>query len=119
MCLAERDFLIDKGLKASTQGMSVFTADGKLLATGGGFDALTQGEFYESLKRRMLRTLSYVFAGDVKSLDITLRNGRLTGTFQSDTGDTGTLQGFIESRHGKVTRFDVIAKGIAERVSDC
>ena len=30
-----------------------------------------------------------------------------------------TLQGFIETRNGKVTRFDVIAKGVAERVSDC
>ena len=223
MCTAERDFLLDKGLKACTQGMSVFTADGKLLATGGGFDAppvkkmledalgklkpedvkfdaadanfkealltavaftaptknkwvvrrppdgglvlfitwkvlggydkpqsssttgdglydkefrnalgvdrlwvradetdaLTNGEFYESLKRRMLRTLSYVFAGDVKTLDVTLHDGKLTGTFQSDTGDAGTLQGFVEARNGKIRRFDVIAKGVAEHVSDC
>ncbi len=35
---AERDFLIDKGWMASTNGQSAFTADGKLLATGYFFD---------------------------------------------------------------------------------
>src|SRR5687767_3054281 len=35
----ERDFLIDKGWQACTTGQSVFTADGRLLATGGFFDA--------------------------------------------------------------------------------
>lgn len=36
---AEREFLKDKGLKFCTQGMSAFTAGGKLLATGGGYEA--------------------------------------------------------------------------------
>ncbi len=36
---AERDFLIDKGWLASTNGQSVFTSDGKLLAAGYFFDA--------------------------------------------------------------------------------
>ena len=36
---AERDFLIDKGWQASTNGQSVFSADGRLLATGYFFDA--------------------------------------------------------------------------------
>ncbi len=35
---AERDFLIDKGWMASTNGQSAFTADGRLLATGYFFD---------------------------------------------------------------------------------
>ena len=39
MTAAEKEFLKDKGLKFSTQGMSVFTAAGKLLALGGGFEA--------------------------------------------------------------------------------
>ncbi len=36
---AERDFLINKGWMASTNGQSAFTADGRLLATGYFFDA--------------------------------------------------------------------------------
>jgi hypothetical protein len=35
----ERRFLEGKGLEACTQGMSVFTAGGKVLARGGGFEA--------------------------------------------------------------------------------
>jgi hypothetical protein len=38
MTAAEKDFLADKGLKFSTQGMSVFTAGGKVLGMGGGFE---------------------------------------------------------------------------------
>src|SRR5438270_175602 len=34
----ERAFLWDRGLQASTQGMTVFTAGGTVLATGGGFE---------------------------------------------------------------------------------
>jgi hypothetical protein len=35
---AEKEFLQDKGLKFCTQGMSVFTAGGKVLALGGGYE---------------------------------------------------------------------------------
>jgi hypothetical protein len=38
MTAAEKEFLAGKGLKFSTQGMSVFTAGGKLLGMGGGFE---------------------------------------------------------------------------------
>jgi hypothetical protein len=38
MTAAEKVFLSDKGLKFCTQGMSVFTAGGKVLGLGGGFE---------------------------------------------------------------------------------
>jgi hypothetical protein len=38
MTAAEKKFLSDKGLKFSTQGMSVFTAGGKVLGLGGGYE---------------------------------------------------------------------------------
>src|SRR6516162_4966127 len=38
MTAAEKEFLSDKGLKFSTQGMSVFTAGGKVLGFGGGYE---------------------------------------------------------------------------------
>lgn len=210
MTAAEKDWLKDKGGKACTQGMSVFTADGKVLAMGGGFEAgpvkrmlqnalskyepppadaggsppipprdetdagirrppegalvcyvtwkvlgecrpesssttgngrydktfhdalgvdrfwirkdeaeaLARGEFPTSLKRRIVPHLGYAFAGKVTSLDLLIRDGRLTGSFQSDTGETGQLLGVIETKAGKVTRFDLVVKGVGERVSD-
>ena len=38
MTAAEKEFLKDRGLKFCTQGMSVFTAGGKVLGMGGGFE---------------------------------------------------------------------------------
>ena len=49
---AERDFLIDKGWTASTNGQSAFTSDGRLLGTGYFFDARELEKFLrESLDR--------------------------------------------------------------------
>jgi len=49
---AERDFLIDKGWQASTNGQSAFTADGRLLGKGYLFDARELEKFLlESLER--------------------------------------------------------------------
>ncbi len=49
---AERDWLIDKGWTASTNGQSTFTADGRLLGTGYFFDARELEKFLrESLVR--------------------------------------------------------------------
>ena len=203
---AEREFVQDKGLKACTQGMSVFTAGGRVLATGGGFeakpvkqmlrtalskyqpeeapaipprapkdeaglwkppadglvlfvtwkaladgppvssptsgngtydttfqralgvdrlwvrkdeaDALARGEFPASLQRRLRPHLSYVMAGTVQELDLTLRDGRLAGSFRTDTGARGELFGYVEARGGRVVRFDLIARGPGERVND-
>ncbi len=204
----EKEFLSDKGLKFCTQGMSAFTAGGKVLATGGGFEAqpvrkmlaqalakyqpeekvvipkpsaeetaklrhppegglilyvtwkvlggydrpessptsgngtydktlqdtlgvdrlwvrrdeaesLIRGELPDSLKKRILPHLSYVCAGQVKGLDLTLNGGRLTGSFQSDTGDPGRLLGYLETKAGRVTRFDLLMTGVGERVIDC
>lgn len=39
MTPAEKAFVWERGFKACTQGMSVFTADGRVLAMGGGFEA--------------------------------------------------------------------------------
>jgi hypothetical protein len=206
---AEREFLQDKGLKFCTQGMSAFTADGRLLATGGGFEpgpvrqmlrqalarftpgpaeldlpqpteperarllrppegglvltvtwkvlggtdrpesaaatghgaydramanalgvdrlwvradeaaALARGDFPESLQRRIGRHVSYVCVGTVKEAHLTLRDGRLEGRYVADTGDRADVLGFVAARGGKVTRFDLVIKGLGERVEDC
>jgi hypothetical protein len=212
MTAAEKAFLKDRGLKFCTQGMSVFTAGGKLLAMGGGFEpdqvkqmlvkaldnyrpeepppvvpprdnhdaglikspegaivlyvswkvlggfdsgppplktgsgtydkkiqdavgvdrlwvradearALAKGNLPESLRRRILPHLTYVLAGAkrdaVRSFDLQLRDGRLTGSFQTKTGESSQLVGFVEAEDGKVTRFDLLVRGMGTRVEDC
>jgi hypothetical protein len=210
---AERLFLEDKGLKFSTQGMSVFTAGGKLLAMGGGFEAegvrqmltealakfepdqepsdigpllpepdpndksvvreppagglvfyvtwkvlggfdkpqgssttgdghydkefqhalgvdrlwarkdeaeqLAAGKLPESFVKRMAPTISYVTDGDVKSWDLSLNDGRLTGSFVSDTGQRWPVLGRVESSDGRVTRMTLAVAGKGTRVEDC
>jgi hypothetical protein len=212
MTAAEKEFLRDRGLKFCTQGMSVFTAGGKLLGMGGGFEpddvkrmlqkalaeyqpektplalpprdekdpglipppaggralfvtwkvlgsydrsqsplmtkiprydrriqdsigvdrlwlrkdeaeALTRGTLPESLRRRILPHLTYVLAGakakNVKQFDLNLRDGRLTGSFQTDMGEVSQLLGFVRAQGGKLTQFDLIARGRGTWVEDC
>jgi hypothetical protein len=203
----ERAFVLDRGLKGCTWGMSTFTAGGKILEMGGSFEAkgvtpmlkralaaykpeenvdipestpqerarlkrppegglvlsvswkviadylpvgspttgmdlyagfyrqslgmdrlwvrkdeaeaLARGELLPSLKKRMLPHISYAVAGDVKSLEPTLKDGRLTGVFRTNAGDTGDLLGFVEAKDGRVKRFDLLVKGLGEQVIDC
>jgi hypothetical protein len=212
MTAAEKEFLQDRGLKFSTQGMSVFTAGGQILGMGGGFEpgdvkqmlqkalekyrpedpppdvpprdekdlglikppagakvlyvtwkvvgdydrsrsplqtkvekydrhiqdslgvdrlwvrkdeaeALAQGTLPESLRRRIRPHLAYVLAGgkeaNVKSFDLTVRDGRLTGTFRTTAGERNSLLGFVEAKGGEVTRFDLLARGRGSWVEDC
>jgi hypothetical protein len=53
---------------------------------------------------------------EIKRLEMTLRKGKLTGvvhleTKSGDRGFDGRILGFVETREGKVTRFDVVVKG--------
>jgi hypothetical protein len=87
--------------------------------------ALVKGVLPESVKRRLVRYhLVDNTRGeppmwrdtDIKKLELTLREGRLTGSVQIETaaGDRGYhahLLGFLETKDGKVTRFDVLAHG--------
>lgn len=88
-------------------------------------EAVAQGELPESVKQRFVRFhLVDNTRGEpppwrpeeVKKMDLILKDGRLTGTVHLETkaGDRGyqvELLGFIEAKDGKVTRFDVVAKG--------
>ena len=82
--------------------------------------ALANGRIPGSLERRLARFyLSYVFSGRVTHIDLKLEDGRITGTCRTDTGTKADLLGHVEANEGKVTRFDLLAKGWGERVSDC
>jgi hypothetical protein len=211
MTAAEKAFLADKGLKFCTQGMSVFTAGGKGLGMGGGFEpdqvkqmlvkaleqyrpegavsvpprddkdpglqgppdgalvlyvswkvvgdydrtrsplltptarynrqvqdsmgvdrlwvrqdearALARGVFPENLRRRILPHLTYALAGGrdgkVKSFELGLHDGRLTDAFQAAGETPCPLAGVIDVKGGKVTRFDLVARGLGTWVEDC
>lgn len=87
--------------------------------------ALARGELPDSVKTRIARfhlvdntrgEPPFWRPDEVKRVDITLRDGRLTGTVHLETkaGDRGyraALLGFVTAEGGKLTRFDVVARG--------
>jgi hypothetical protein len=86
-------------------------------------EALARGVFPDSLRKRVLPHLTYTLAGGrdgkVKSFDLDLRDSRLTGSFQAVGGEPCRLGGFVDVKDGKVTRFDLVAKGLGTWVEDC
>jgi hypothetical protein len=88
-------------------------------------EALARGELPDSVKQRLVRChLIDNTRGEpplwrpeeVKQLDLTLKDGRLSGTVHLETksGERGyraALLGFVEVNEGKVTRLDVVAHG--------
>src|SRR5262249_36302335 len=52
-------------------------------------------------------------------LELTLKDGRVTGSFRTGRGDVGDLLGFVQAKDGRVTHFDLLVKGLGERVIDC
>ena len=88
-------------------------------------EALVRGIVAESLKWRIARchlddSTVGSFPGwqlqEVKKIDLTLHQGRLTGSVLMQTaerkrGYKAEVLGFVETKDGKVTRFDVVVKG--------
>jgi hypothetical protein len=82
--------------------------------------ALSRGDFPATLRQRIARYhLSYALAGKIDDFDVTLKGGDIEGRFRSDTGDTGLLLGRVECRERKLARFDLVVKGLGQRVEDC
>ena len=88
-------------------------------------EALVKGVLMDSLTDRICRfhlvdatrgSPSFWKKEDFTKIDIRLINGVITGTISVENtsrgwGHTADILGYIESENGKVTRFDVIAKG--------
>ena len=87
--------------------------------------ALVKGELPDSLKKRIARyhlvdntrgTPTGWTEAEIKKLEITLERGRLKGSVHLETKDgnrgyQADLLGFVEIKDGKVTRFDLVARG--------
>jgi hypothetical protein len=96
-------------------------------------EALAKGSLPESLRIRMLQwhltTPNVGAAGgwgkeEILKGELRLAEGRVTGSFQLEAapgskgftngrGFEGSFAGLVESKGGKLTRFDLVAKGIA------
>lgn len=88
--------------------------------------ALAGGRLQESLKQRLARfhlidntrgEPPMWKAEEIRRFDVSLKGGQLRGTvhLQTASGDRGyqaDLLGFVESKDGRVTRFDVVVKGM-------
>jgi hypothetical protein len=90
--------------------------------------ALSEGKFPDKLKRRIARwhlidnrTFNRNADECVRKFDIELTKGRLSGSFHTEFDSESPegkkvlmkldLRGVIESRNGRLTRFDVVGKG--------
>lgn len=82
-------------------------------------EALAAGAFPASLKARMMRNhIQYVMSKDAKSLDVTIQGGRIEGAVPLVDAARADCLGFVESKDGKVTRFELLVKGMGRRVED-
>lgn len=88
-------------------------------------EALAQGKLLDSVQQRI--ALYHLIdntrgepplwrSGEIKHLDMTLKDGRITGTVHLETksghrGYRAKLLGFVKAEAGKVTRFDMVVRG--------
>lgn len=83
-------------------------------------DALARGEFADSLVRRMTPHVGYVFSGENHQADLTVRDGRISGTLTpgADGGGPVGAEGVVETRDGRVTRLELLLTGPGDRKED-
>jgi len=82
-------------------------------------EVLAAGSFPESLKGRMMRHhVQYVLSKDAKSLDVSIKGGRIEGMVPLSDSKRADCLGFVEAKDGKVTRFELLIKGLGRRVED-
>lgn len=88
-------------------------------------EALAAGRLPDSLRPRLARFHLNDFTRgepdmwkpeEIKKLELTLKDGRLTGSIRFETasgkrGYEAELLGFVEAQAGRLTRFDLVAKG--------
>jgi hypothetical protein len=81
--------------------------------------ALAAGTFPESLKSRILRChVRYLMSRDAKLPELSLDASRIAGSIALAEGRRAECLGFVESRDGRVTRFELLVKGPGRRLED-
>jgi hypothetical protein len=84
-------------------------------------DALADGQFAEKLKQRLALHVAYGMnePSKVKKIDLTYRDGRVSGSLQFADGERADVLGFVEAREGKISRFEVIVKATGRGRHPC
>jgi hypothetical protein len=77
-------------------------------------EALAAGQFPDKMKQRLAVHVGFVMSSKVKSVDLTLREQRLSGSFLLENGERCGTLGFVAARDGKVGRFELIVKGMTD-----
>jgi hypothetical protein len=75
-------------------------------------DALAKGNLPDKMKQRLAAYVGPVMGSKAKSMDLTLRGERLSGTFLLENGERCQALGFVAAKDGKVSRFELIVKGM-------
>jgi hypothetical protein len=114
MTAAEKEFLKDRGLKFCTQGMSVFTAGGKVLAMGGGFEPA-------DVKQMLLKALA-AFQPEDQPLRLPPRDENDPGLIKPPAGGSAlfvswkVLGGYDRSQSPLKTHIDKYDRHIQDAV---
>jgi hypothetical protein len=74
-------------------------------------ETLTKGNFPEKLKQRIAAFVGPIMSSMVKSMDLTRREGRLTGSFLLENGERCATLGFVAVKDARVCRLDLIVTG--------
>jgi hypothetical protein len=77
-------------------------------------DALGTGHIDAKFKQRLAAHIAFVMNSKVKSVDLTLDNDCLSGSFLLANGERCTALGFVTVKNGKVSRFELIVKGMTD-----
>lgn len=77
-------------------------------------DALAAGKLPEKLKQRLAVHVAYAMSSKVKSIDVTLREQRLSGSVLLENGERCAALGFVAAKDGKIVRFDLVVKGTTD-----
>jgi hypothetical protein len=72
---------------------------------------LAAGTFPDKLKQRLALHVGFVMSSKVKSVDLALRDGRLSGSFLLVNGQRCGALGLVTTREGKIRQFELIVKG--------
>jgi hypothetical protein len=83
----------------------------RLWASKAEADTLAAGHLPEKMKQRLAAFVGPILCSKVQSMDLTLREQRLSGSFRLETGERCEALGFVEAKDGKVCRFELIVKG--------
>ena len=84
----------------------------RLWASKGEADELAAGKLTDRLKHRLAAHVGDVFMSKVASVDVTLRDQRLSGSVLLENGERCAALGRVVAEDGKIQRFDLLIKGM-------